>query len=90
MDKYAELKREITDTVTRQFGKLSVSLEVSNVNSGLYFRLRSGRKVSPWSAVYQDIHRLEVGKKVFIAVSGYFEGTLPIEQPLEVKQGVQS
>lgn len=85
------MKKEITIThkITKKFGELEVTAEISDTKDGYFWRLRAADTVTNWTSWYDGILTMNVAGRVFGYVTDFWadEETLPGEEPFEIIRG---
>jgi hypothetical protein len=87
---------KITNTIKREFlinpttGKTeTVYAEISDTENSFSFRLRINNYSTNWTTYYNGILTLRSKENdiLYGFATGYWDGSLPIEEPFMIKQG---
>lgn len=80
--------KKITEQKVRSFrGNIQIAVDISDTESGLYWRLKSQTKVGEWSGAFTSLYTFHFQARLFAYATDYFNGTLPIEEPIEIIKG---
>ena len=84
---------KITDTKTKTFGDLQISTEISDTEASFRYRLKAVNikeksiVVGSWCSHYPSPATVEINGRYFAMFTAYWDGTFPIEQPVEIVEG---
>jgi hypothetical protein len=81
------MDKPITNRISKSFGDLTIIVEISDTEEGCFWRLKCGNLTGKWSSYYSGVYTFQVANRTFIYLTGYWDNSLPVEQPLEIIQG---